>query len=76
MTIPLLEMRNIGKRFSGVVALSGVDFLLQRGEVNSHLSENGAGKSTPLSLPRATSRSTTCSVFATGDPKASALVRA
>jgi len=40
---PLLEMRGIGKRFPGVVALDSVDLDLHRGEVLALLGENGAG---------------------------------
>jgi ribose transport system ATP-binding protein len=42
----LVEMKAITKRFGGVVALKGVDFNLQAGEVHALLGENGAGKST------------------------------
>ncbi len=43
---PVLEMRNIAKRFPGVVALDAVDFDVRSGEVHVLLGENGAGKST------------------------------
>ena len=43
---PLLHMRDVTKRFPGVLALDGVDFTLRRGEVHTLMGENGAGKST------------------------------
>jgi ribose transport system ATP-binding protein len=43
---PLLEVRNIRKQFSGVLALDNVSATLQRGEVLAVVGENGAGKST------------------------------
>jgi simple sugar transport system ATP-binding protein len=42
----LYRARGVSKRFPGAVALDGVDFTLQRGEVHALLGENGAGKST------------------------------
>ncbi len=43
---PLVEMRNIWKRFPGVIANQAVDLDLLEGEVHALLGENGAGKST------------------------------
>jgi branched-chain amino acid transport system ATP-binding protein len=42
----LLEARDIGKRFGGVQALSGVSFSIRRGEIYGLIGPNGAGKTT------------------------------
>ncbi|WP_437634590.1 sugar ABC transporter ATP-binding protein [Sorangium sp. So ce854] len=44
--VPMLEMKQISKRFSGVQALLSVDFRLLPGEVHALMGQNGAGKST------------------------------
>jgi ABC-type sugar transport system ATPase subunit len=43
---PLLSLRDIGKSFSGVPALTGVDLDVYPGSVHALVGENGAGKST------------------------------
>jgi len=48
--VPALEMRGIGKRFPGVVALDNVDFTLEPGKIHALMGENGAGKSTLIKI--------------------------
>ena len=47
---PLLRLRGITKRFTGVLALDGVDFDLRPGELHVLFGENGAGKSTLINV--------------------------
>src|SRR5712692_12042257 len=49
-TVPLLEMRDISKRFPGVLALDRVSFDLRSGEIHALVGENGAGKSTLMNV--------------------------
>nr|WP_245697314.1 ATP-binding cassette domain-containing protein [Paenibacillus oryzae] len=45
-----IQMKGIVKRFGGVLANDHVDFAVKRGEIHALLGENGAGKSTVMSL--------------------------
>lgn len=47
---PLLRLEHMTKRFPGVLALDNVDFDLRAGEVHVLFGENGAGKSTMISI--------------------------
>ncbi len=46
----ILQMKNVTKRFPGVVALSDVSISLKKGEVLAICGENGAGKSTLMKI--------------------------
>ncbi len=50
MSDTILQLKNIGKRFPGVIALSDVSIEFKKGEVHALLGENGAGKSTLIKL--------------------------
>jgi ABC-type sugar transport system ATPase subunit len=45
-SMPILEVRDVSKRFGAVTALDGVSFDVAPGEVLALLGDNGAGKST------------------------------
>ena len=46
----IIEMRNITKKFPGIVANDNITLQLKRGEIHALLGENGAGKSTLMSV--------------------------
>ena len=46
MKTPVIEMRNIVKKFGDFVANDGINLTVHKGEIHAILGENGAGKST------------------------------
>src|ERR1043165_2725624 len=65
---PLLEMRGIGKRFPGVVALDNVNLTVGKGEVLALCGENGAGKSTMMKILGGVYQPDDGQVFVDGQP--------
>src|SRR6476619_827859 len=47
---PLIQARNVVKRFDDFVAVDGIDFDLQRGEAFGFLGPNGAGKTSTMRM--------------------------
>jgi ABC-type branched-subunit amino acid transport system ATPase component len=47
---PILEVRQLTKRFGGLTAVSGLDFDVREGEILGVIGPNGAGKSTTFNL--------------------------
>lgn len=47
---PFIELRGVTKRFPGIVANDSIDLAIMPGEVHVLLGENGAGKSTIVSM--------------------------
>jgi branched-chain amino acid transport system ATP-binding protein len=48
--VPLLEVENVSKRFGGIVALDGVSFGAEPGEIVGLIGPNGAGKTTAFNV--------------------------
>jgi ABC-2 type transport system ATP-binding protein len=46
----MLELRNVSKRFNGIVAVDSVTFSARPGEVTGYLGPNGSGKSTTMKM--------------------------
>jgi len=50
MSAPVLEFRDVVKRFGAVNAVDGVSFTIERGEIFTLLGPSGCGKTTTLRL--------------------------
>ncbi len=47
---PVIEARDLTKRFDGFTAVDGVDFAIERGEIFGFLGSNGCGKTTTIKM--------------------------
>ncbi len=50
MTAPILEMKNISKRYGNIIALTDITTYVNSGEVTCILGDNGAGKSSLIKI--------------------------
>jgi branched-chain amino acid transport system ATP-binding protein len=68
MSEQLLEVADLGKRFGGFVALSGINLAVGRGERVGLIGPNGSGKSTLVNCICGTLKNDSGSVRFNGDP--------
>ena len=64
----VLETRNIGQKYSGIIALQNVNFRVRRNQVNVLIGENGAGKSTLVRILAGAENPTSGQVLIEGRP--------
>jgi len=65
---PLLELRDVTLRFGGVVALDGVSFAIEPGEILGLIGPNGAGKTTCFNAMTGVYQPTSGDVMFKGEP--------
>lgn len=63
-----LELREVSKRFSGIVAVDNVSFEARAGEITGYLGPNGSGKSTTMKIITGLLQATSGKVFFDGEP--------
>ncbi|UVC09432.1 sugar ABC transporter ATP-binding protein [Rhizobium sp. TH2] len=63
----ILELRDITKAYSGILAVKKADLKLRRGAVNVLVGENGAGKSTLMRIIAGVERPTLGEIFLDGE---------
>lgn len=64
--IPRLELRNISKRYPGVVANDDISLSIMPGEIHAVLGENGAGKSTLMKIIYGAARADSGEIYCDG----------
>src|SRR5437667_6342696 len=65
--MPLLEARNLSKRFGGLAAVSSLNLTVETGEIVGLIGPNGAGKTTCFNLLSGFLRPTNGSVVFAGE---------
>ncbi len=64
--MPLLEVKQLSKRFGGLQAISDLDMAVEEGEIRGVIGPNGAGKTTLFNVISGTQRATSGEVFLDG----------
>lgn len=64
----MLELRNVSKRFSGIVAVENVSFSARAGEITGYLGPNGSGKSTTMKMIASLIEMTSGTILFDGEP--------
>jgi ABC-2 type transport system ATP-binding protein len=64
----MLELRNVCKRFRGIVAVEDVTFSARPGEVTGYLGPNGSGKSTTMKMITGLIEMTSGAILFQGEP--------
>src|SRR5208337_2776429 len=70
----MLELRNVSKRFPGILAVDNVSFQANAGEITGYLGPNGSGKSTTMNMIAALIETTSGNIFFDGQPTRSDLL--
>ena len=65
---PILEAKNITKKFPGVIANEDVNLTLNSGQILALLGENGAGKSTLMNIIYGLYQPTEGEIWVKGSP--------
>lgn len=68
MSEPILQLKNITKKFGSVVALKGVNVDVYPGEIRGLIGENGSGKSTITSIASGMQKATSGEMFFKNQP--------
>ncbi|MFK7856528.1 MAG: sugar ABC transporter ATP-binding protein [Granulosicoccus sp.] len=63
----ILQLKDVSKVYSGIVAVKHADFSVYKGAVNVLVGENGAGKSTLMKLIAGTEKPTDGQIFLNGE---------
>ena len=67
MSEPILQMKNINKKFGHVIALKDVNLDVYPGEIRGLIGENGSGKSTISSIAAGMQKATSGDMYFKGD---------
>ncbi|MEO0248218.1 MAG: ABC transporter ATP-binding protein [candidate division WOR-3 bacterium] len=62
----MIEVRNLSKRYDGILAVDNISFTVNQGEILGYLGPNGAGKSTTVKMMTGVIRPTSGSIIIDG----------